>query len=69
MQHGYRCEDCEVAIFPTTTRTELAWLKDRIHVVREVAKHTSNGLDLWMSEGLDFINDHTGHSVIIVRRP
>jgi hypothetical protein len=36
--------------------------------VREVAKHTSNGLDLWMSEGLDFINDHAGHSVIIVAR-
>ncbi len=68
MQYGYRCEDCEVAIYPTTTRTELAWLRDRIHIVREVAKHVSNGLDLWMSDGLDFINDHAGHSITIVKK-
>jgi len=68
MQHGYQCEDCEVAIFPTTTRSELAWLRDRVHVVREVAKHSDGGLDMWMSEGLTFLNDHVGHSVLLVGR-
>jgi len=68
MQHGYKCEDCEVAIFPTTTGTELRWLKDRVHVVREVAKHSSGGLDMWMMEGLDFLNDHQGHAVMVVSR-
>ncbi|MGC2130498.1 MAG: hypothetical protein WA629_10400 [Candidatus Aquilonibacter sp.] len=68
MQYGYKCEDCEVAVFPTTTRTELAWLRDRVHVVREVAKHSSAGLDSWMMEGLDFLNDHVGHSIVLVSR-
>jgi hypothetical protein len=68
MQHGYQCEDCEVAIFPTTTATELRWLKDRLHVVREVAKHSSGGLDTWMMEGLDFLGSHQGHAVIVVNR-
>ena len=68
MQYGYKCEDCEVAIFPTTTRSELAWLRDRVHVVREVAKHSSNGLETWMMEGLSFLSDHTGHSILLVQR-
>jgi methionyl-tRNA synthetase len=68
MQHGLKCEDCEVAVFPTTTRAELSWLKDRRHVVREVAKHTVAGLDSWMMEGLEFLNDHDGHAVIVVSR-
>jgi hypothetical protein len=66
VRYGYKCEDCEVAVFPVTTRAELRWLRERVHVVREVAKHSSGGLDLWMSEGLDFLNDHAGHSVIVV---
>ena len=68
MEYGYKCEDCEVAVFPTTTRTELAWLRDRVHVAREVARHSSNGLDSWMMEGLDFLNDHVGHSIVLVSR-
>jgi hypothetical protein len=68
MQYGYKCEDCELAVFPTTTRTELAWLRDRVHVAREVARHSSNGLDSWMMEGLDFLNDHVGHSIVLVSR-
>ncbi|MDQ2680631.1 MAG: hypothetical protein M3Y21_06375 [Candidatus Eremiobacteraeota bacterium] len=68
MQYGYQCEDCERAIWPATTRAELAWLKDRVHVVREVAKHSQTGLDTWIVEGLDFLNDHQGHSVILVSR-
>jgi hypothetical protein len=66
--YGYKCEDCEVAVFPTTTRAELAWLKDRAHVVREVAKHSVAGLDSWMMEGLDFLSEHVGHSIIIVSK-
>lgn len=68
MQHGYKCEDCEVAVFPTTTRAELAWLRDRVHVAREVAKHSSGGLDGWMMEGLAFLDEHAGHSVVLVNR-
>lgn len=68
MQHGYKCEDCEVAVFPTTTGAELRWLKDRVHVAREVAKHSSGGLDSWMMEGLEFLNDHQGHSIVLVSR-
>ncbi|MFZ1019019.1 MAG: hypothetical protein WAN39_14250, partial [Candidatus Cybelea sp.] len=67
-QYGYQCEDCEVAVFPTTTRNELRWLKDRLHVVREVAKHSNDGLDSWMMEGLAFLDEHVGHSVVLVSR-
>ncbi len=67
-QYGYQCEDCEVAVFPTTTRNELRWLKDRLHVVREVAKHANDGLDSWMMEGLVFLDEHVGHSVVLVSR-
>jgi methionyl-tRNA synthetase len=68
MQFGYQCEECEQAIFPATTRSELTWLKDRTHIVREVAKHVHTGLDTWMLEGLDFLDRHTGHSVVLVSR-
>ena len=68
MKAGYQCEDCEVAIWPATTRGELAWLRDRLHVVREVAKHSHAGLDTWIVEGMDFLNDHQGHSVIVVTK-
>ncbi|HTX57641.1 MAG TPA: hypothetical protein VMD47_11140 [Candidatus Acidoferrales bacterium] len=57
-----------MAIFPTTTRSELAWLRDRVHVAREVAKHSSGGLDTWMMEGLEFLSDHAGHSIVLVSR-
>lgn len=68
MQYGYRCEDCEVTVFPVTTRSELQWLRNRLHVVREVAKHASGGLDTWMSEGFAFLDEHEAHSVAIVSR-
>ena len=68
MQFGYQCEECEQAIFPATTRAELTWLKDRTHIVREVAKHVQTGLDTWMLEGLDFLDRHSGHSVVLVSR-
>jgi hypothetical protein len=68
MQYGYKCEDCEVAVFPTTTRSELSWLRDRVHVVREVAKHAGTGLDQWMMDGLEFLTDHQGHAIILVSK-
>jgi len=68
VQYGYQCEDCETAVFPTTTRAELQWLKDRLHVVREVAKHSGAGLDTWMMDGLAFLDDHSGHSIVVVSR-
>lgn len=70
MRYGYGCEDCNLVIYPTTTRAELTWLKDRAHVVREVARHSSDGLDGWMMEGLTFLDDHADHSIVMVtRRP
>ncbi|HTV73797.1 MAG TPA: hypothetical protein VME66_08850 [Candidatus Acidoferrales bacterium] len=41
----------------------------RQHVVREVAKHVHSGLDAWMGEALDFLDRHSGHSVILTRKP
>jgi hypothetical protein len=46
--------------------THVRWLRDREHIVREVAEHASAGLDLWMSEGLDFLDQHRGHAVVVV---
>ncbi len=68
MQSGYHCEECEEAVFPVTTRSELQWLKNRRHVVMEVAKHVSGGLDGWIVEGLDFLDKHEGHSVVVTQR-
>jgi hypothetical protein len=68
VQFGYQCEECEEAIWPATTRAELTWLRNRRHVVREVLKHVSGGLDTWITEGIGFLNDHDGHSVVIVSR-
>ena len=65
---GYACEDCGVAIYPTTTRAELVWLRERAHVAREVSRHSIGGLDQWMSEGLAFLDDHAGHSVLIITK-
>jgi hypothetical protein len=57
-----------MAIFPTTTRSELRWLQDRLHVVREVAKHSAGGLETWMMDGLGFLEEHQGHSLVLVSR-
>jgi len=66
--YGYRCEDCDVEVWPATTRSELQWLRDRQHVAREVARHSSSGLDTWMREGLEFLDRHSGHEITIVQR-
>lgn len=68
MQFGYHCEECEEAVFPVTSRSELNWLLRRRHVAEEVAKHVSAGLDAWMVEGLDFLDKHEGHSVVVTQR-
>ncbi len=57
-----------MAAWVTAPRTELAWLRDRKHIAREVAKHSQNGLDTWMVEGLDFLNEHEGHTITLVSR-
>jgi len=69
VRHGYHCEECEEAIWPATTRSELVWMRQKQHAVREVARHMQSGLDTWMDEALDFLDKHGGHSVVIVRRP
>jgi methionyl-tRNA synthetase len=69
MKYGYHCEECEEAIWPATPRGELVWLRNKQHVVREVAQHVQSGLDSWMTEALEFLDRHSGHSVVIVRRP
>jgi len=53
--NGFFCEDCEISIWPATTHSELSWLKDRLHVVREVAKPSTAGLDSWIAEGMLFL--------------
>ena len=68
VQFGYHCEECEEAVFPVTTRSELVWLKNRRHVVEEVSKHVSGGLDTWIVDGLDFLDKHDGHSVVLTQR-
>lgn len=68
MKYGYHCEECDEAIWPATTRGELVWLRNKQHVVREVASHLQSGVDTWMSDALEFLERHSGHSVVIVRR-
>jgi hypothetical protein len=65
---GYQCEECEQAVWLATTRAELTWLRNRKHIVREVLKHVSAGLDSWIMEGLEFLDTHDGHNTIIVTR-
>jgi methionyl-tRNA synthetase len=69
VKHGYHCEECEDTIWPATTRSELVWLRNKQHVVQEVARHLQSGLDTWMDEALNFLDRHSGHNVVIVRRP
>ena len=66
MRYGYACEDCGEVRWLGQAPLNLRWLRDREHVVREVAEHASSGLDLWMSEGLEFLSEHRGHAVVIV---
>ena len=69
MRYGYHCEECERAVWPATTHSELQWLRNRQHVVREVAGHVQAGLDTWIVEGLAFLDEHAGHSIVVTRKP
>jgi hypothetical protein len=63
---GFACEDCGEVVWLSQGPTHVRWLRDREHVVREVGEHASSGLDQWMSEGLRFIDEHRGHSILVV---
>ena len=39
-----------------------------MHVVREVAKHSQGGLDIWIADGFAFLDEHRDHSVIVVTK-
>lgn len=66
MRFGYGCEDCGDVAWVGQAVLHLRWLRDREHIVREVSEHSSSGLDTWMNEGLAFLDDHRGHSVVVV---
>lgn len=66
MRHGFACEDCGEVVWLAQGPTHLRWLRDREHVAREVGEHSSAGLDLWMTEGLRFFDEHRGHSILMV---
>jgi hypothetical protein len=36
--------------------------------VREVLKHVSAGLDSWIMDGMEFLERHDGHSLVIVSK-
>jgi hypothetical protein len=65
---GYQCEECEEAVWLATPRAELTWLRNRRHVVREVMKHVSGGLDTWIMDGMEFLDRHDGHNIMIVTK-
>ncbi len=61
-----RCDECNREIAPLTTRSNLRWIKDRAHLVREVLRHSNDGLDSWMMEALAFLEEHGEHGVGIL---
>jgi hypothetical protein len=66
VRSGLGCEDCGEVLWISQGLVNLRWLRDREHVVREVAEHSTSGLETWMNEGLAFLDQHRGHSIIIV---
>jgi hypothetical protein len=66
VRFGFACEDCGEVVWVSQGLTHLRWLRDREHVVREVAEHTSSGLETWMTEGLAFLDEHRGHPIVVV---
>ena len=66
MRYGLGCEDCGDVVLLAQGMTHIRWLRDREHIVREVAEHASSGLDTWMNEGLAFLSEHRGHSIVVV---
>lgn len=66
MRYGFGCEECGDVVWVSQGLTHLRWLRDREHIVREVAEHTSSGLETWMAEGLAFLDEHRGHPIVVV---
>lgn len=66
MRSGLACEDCGEVLWISQGTVHLRWLRDREHIVREVAEHSSSGLETWMNEGLAFLEEHRGHGVVVV---
>ncbi|MDQ6781530.1 MAG: hypothetical protein M3Z37_10320 [Candidatus Eremiobacteraeota bacterium] len=63
---GLTCEDCGEVLWLSQGPTNVRWLRDREHIVREVEQHSASGLETWMSEGLRFLDEHRGHGIIVV---
>ncbi len=63
---GLACEDCGEVLWISQGLLHVRWLRDREHVAREVAEHSSSGLETWMNEGLAFLEEHRGHGVVVV---
>jgi hypothetical protein len=68
VRSGLTCEDCGEVLWISQGVLHVRWLRDREHVVREVAQHSASGLETWMNEGLAFLDEHRGHSVIVVSK-
>lgn len=66
MRSGFACEECGEVTWLAQGLTHLRWLRDREHIVREVAEHASSGLDLWMTDGLEFLHEHRGHPIEVI---
>jgi hypothetical protein len=66
---GLACEDCGEVIWLSQGGVNVRWLRDREHIVQEVAEHSTSGLETWMQQGLAFLDDHRGHSIVVVSEP
>lgn len=66
MRSGLTCEDCGEVLWLSQGPLNVRWLRDREHVLREVAEHSTSGLETWMNEGLAFLDEHRGHGIIVV---
>lgn len=66
MRSGLTCEDCGEVLWLSQGPVNVRWLRDREHVLREVAEHSTSGLETWMNEGLAFLDEHRGHAIIVV---
>jgi len=63
---GLACEDCGEYLWLPQGTVHVRWLRDREHVVREYAEHATSGLETWMEQGLRFLDEHRGHSIVVV---
>jgi hypothetical protein len=66
VRSGLVCEDCGESLWLSQGPVNVRWLRDREHVLREVAEHSTSGLETWMSQGLVFLDEHRGHSILVI---